>query len=91
MEFRNIFREKLIKRDYLILSDRTVKILAPEFDKIRLVEAAELWTFKREKRIYEVADVLNYCILMLDSLDIEEIVLNKMKNNAVKYPATCKI
>lgn len=36
----------------------------------------------------ELADVLNYCILMADALDldIKEIVLNKMDKNAIKYP-----
>ena len=36
----------------------------------------------------ELADVLNYCILMADALDLDvkEIVLNKMEKNALKYP-----
>lgn len=59
------------------------------------IEAAELlehFQWGKEYDIGEVADeladVLNYCILMADALDldIEEIVLNKMEKNAVKYP-----
>ena len=36
----------------------------------------------------ELADVLIYCIYMADAMDfnIEEIILNKMEKNAVKYP-----
>lgn len=38
----------------------------------------------------ELADVLNYCILLADTLnlDIKEIVLNKMKKTAIKYPVS---
>lgn len=59
------------------------------------IEAAELlehFQWGKEYDIDEVADeladVFNYCILMaieLD-LDIKEIILNKMKKNAIKYP-----
>lgn len=36
----------------------------------------------------ELADVLIYCIYMADAMnfDIEEIILNKMEKNALKYP-----
>lgn len=36
----------------------------------------------------ELADVLNYCILMADvcGLDMDEIVLEKIKSNNEKYP-----
>lgn len=59
------------------------------------IEAAELLEHFQWGKDYdisevadELADVFNYCILMaieLD-LDINEIVLNKMKKNAEKYP-----
>ena len=59
------------------------------------IEAAELLEHFQWGKDYdidevadELADVFNYCILMaieLD-LDINEIVLNKMKKNAIKYP-----
>ena len=59
------------------------------------IEAAELLEHFQWGKNYdidevadELADVFNYCILMaieLD-LDINEIVLNKMKKNAIKYP-----
>ena len=60
------------------------------------IEAAELLEHFQWGKEYdlgevadELADVLNYCILMADALDldIEEIVLNKMEKNAVKYPS----
>ena len=36
----------------------------------------------------ELADVINYCLLMADKLgvDAEQIVLDKMEKNAKKYP-----
>ena len=36
----------------------------------------------------ELADVLNYCILMADAcgLDMDEIVQEKIKRNNAKYP-----
>jgi dCTP diphosphatase len=59
------------------------------------IEAAELlecfqWNneYKKEDVVDELADIVNYCILLADKLDvdIEEIVLNKMKKNEEKYP-----
>ena len=64
------------------------------------VEAAELlevfqWSgydtvceSKQDKIREELADVLNYCILMADvcGLDMDEIVQEKIKNNNAKYP-----
>ena len=36
----------------------------------------------------ELADILIYCMYMADSLDldIKEIIYDKMKKNAIKYP-----
>ena len=59
------------------------------------IEAAELlecfqWSdeYDREAVISELADVVNYAILMADKLgvDLEEIVLDKLKHNEEKYP-----
>ena len=59
------------------------------------IEAGELlecfqWNneFKKEDVVDELADIVNYCILMADKLgvDLEEIVINKMKKNEEKYP-----
>lgn len=59
------------------------------------IEAAELLEhFQWGKEIdvgevgEELADVLIYCIYMADAMDfnIKEIILDKMKKNAVKYP-----
>ena len=50
---------------------------------------AELDAKGKEDRIKEeLADVLNYCILMADAygFDMDEIVLEKMKDNNAKYP-----
>ena len=59
------------------------------------IEADELlehfqWNkeYNKEEVADELADVLNYCILMADALDVDvkEIVLNKIEKNAIKYP-----
>lgn len=59
------------------------------------IEAAELlecfqWNneYKKEEVVDELADIVNYCILLSDKLDVdlEEIVLNKLKKNEAKYP-----
>ena len=43
---------------------------------------------KIDKIREELADVLNYCILMADvcGLDMDEIIVEKVKRNALKYP-----
>lgn len=43
---------------------------------------------KQEKIREELADVVNYCVLMADAcgLDLDEIVQEKIKVNNVKYP-----
>ena len=43
---------------------------------------------KKDKIKEELADVLNYCILMADAcgLDLDEIVQAKVKRNCEKYP-----
>lgn len=45
---------------------------------------------KQEKIKEELADVLNYCVLMTDAcgLDIDEIVQEKIKVNNEKYPVS---
>ena len=59
------------------------------------IEAAELlehfqWgkNYKIDEVSEELADVLIYCMYMADALDldIQEIILNKMEKNAIKYP-----
>ena len=43
---------------------------------------------KKDKVREELADVLNYCILMADTcgLNLDEIIQEKVKKNAEKYP-----
>ena len=45
---------------------------------------------KQEKIKEELADVINYCVLMADvcGLDIDEIVQEKIKVNNEKYPVS---
>lgn len=44
---------------------------------------------KIDKIKEELADVINYCILMADAcnLDLDKIITDKIKLNAAKYPA----
>lgn len=61
-----------------------------------VIEAAELlecfqWndtTYDKNHVCEELADVMNYCIVMADKLgvDIEEILLQKLEKNRIKYP-----
>ncbi len=59
------------------------------------IEAAELlecfqWNsdYDKEAVTEELADVMNYCILMADKIgiDIEKAIVDKIKKNAEKYP-----
>lgn len=59
------------------------------------IEAGELlecfqWNnnYNKEEVCEELADVVNYCIVMADRLqvDLEEIVLQKLEKNRQKYP-----
>lgn len=59
------------------------------------IEAGELlecfqWdaSYDKEAVCEELADVVNYCILMANKLDVdlEEIVLKKLEKNRQKYP-----
>ena len=44
--------------------------------------------YNKQNVCEELADVINYCILMADALDVdlEEIVLSKLEKNKEKYP-----
>ncbi len=59
------------------------------------IEAAELlecfqWNSEYDKEAVteELADVMNYCILMADKIgvDIEDAIISKIRKNAAKYP-----
>ena len=59
------------------------------------IEAVELlecfqWNTEYDKEAVceELADLINYCVLMANRLevDLEEIVLNKLEKNRQKYP-----
>lgn len=59
------------------------------------IEAGELlecfqWNSEYDKEAVceELADVMNYCIVMADRLqvDLEEIILKKLEKNRQKYP-----
>ena len=59
------------------------------------IEAGELlecfqWggRYDKEAVCEELADVVNYCLVMADQLDVdlEEIILRKLETNIAKYP-----
>ena len=53
------------------------------------IEAGELLEcFQWNNNYEELADVVNYCIVMADQLqvDLEKIVLDKLEKNRQKYP-----
>ena len=97
-----VIMEELMNELIIFQSDRNwKKFHTPEnLAKSISIEAAELlehfqWQkeYDKEELVDELADVLNYCFLMADALDVDvkEIVLNKMKKNAIKYPAKVKV
>ncbi|MDD4157042.1 MAG: nucleotide pyrophosphohydrolase [Candidatus Cloacimonetes bacterium] len=60
-----------------------------------VIESGELlecfqWNsnYNHDEAVEELADILNYCILMADALnvDLEQIVLDKIEKNKKKYP-----
>lgn len=65
-----------------------------------VIEAGELlecfqWdsAFKKDAVCEELADIMNYCILLADKInaDMEEIILDKIAKNEEKYPVDkCK-
>ena len=44
--------------------------------------------FDRDEVCEELADVMNYCILLADKLDVDikEVLLNKLARSEIKYP-----
>lgn len=59
------------------------------------IEAGELlecfqWNndFNKQDVCEELADVMNYCILLADKLDVDikEIILDKLEKSKIKYP-----
>ena len=62
---------------------------AAELLEIFQWSADDVWCKdKMEKIREELADVLNYCILMADTcgLDMDEIIQEKVRKNGEKYP-----
>ena len=94
--------EETIKQILKFRDDRDWKQFHNPKDLAISMEAAELlevfqWSGtdvsnegKQEKIKEELADVLNYCVLMADAcgLDIDEIVQEKIKVNNEKYPVS---
>ena len=66
----------------------SISLEAAELFEVFQWSAEDVWCKKKEKVKEELADVLNYCILMADTcgLDLDEIILEKVKKNGEKYP-----
>lgn len=67
----------------------SISLEAAELLEIFQWSAEDVWCEeKKEKVREELADVLMYCILMADicGLDLDEIIQEKLKKNAEKYP-----
>ena len=92
MDFKNVKREVVqFTEDRNWDQFHTPENLAKSIS----IEAAELlecfqWNSEYDKEAVteELADVMNYCILMADKIgvNIEEAIINKMRKNAEKYP-----
>ena len=90
--------EELIKRLATFRDARDwAQFHTPEnLAKSIMIEGAELlehfqWdnNYNREEMVEELADVMSYCMLMADRLDIdiEQAIHNKIDKNEAKYPA----
>lgn len=89
--------EELIRKILLFRDQRDWKQFhTPEnLAKSISIEAAELlenfqWDndFDKNKVTEELADVMMYCILMADSIDVDilKIIEDKLNKNSLKYP-----
>lgn len=67
----------------------SISLEAAELLEIFQWSAEDIWCEEKKEKIREeLADVLNYCILMADAcgLDMDEIIQEKVRKNAEKYP-----
>ena len=67
----------------------SISLEAAELLEIFQWSADDVWCKDKMKKIREeLADVLNYCILMADTcgLDMDEIIQEKVRKNGEKYP-----
>lgn len=67
----------------------SISLEAAELLEVFQWSQENVWcTEKMDKIREELADILNYCILMADTcdLDMDEIVQEKIRKNAEKYP-----
>lgn len=67
----------------------SISLEAAELLEIFQGSAEDTWCQEKKEKIREeLADVLMYCILMADTceLDLDEIILEKVRRNAEKYP-----
>ena len=85
------FRDDSNWRQFPNQKDWAISIFleAAELLEVFQWSAEDVWCEdKKDKIREELADVLNYCVLMADAcgLDMDEIVLEKIKKNEEKYP-----
>ena len=85
------FRDERNWRQFHNPKDLAISISheAAELLEIFQWSAEDTWCQEKKEKIREeLADVLMYCILMADTceLDLDEIILEKVRKNAEKYP-----
>ena len=67
----------------------SISLEASELLEIFQWSGEDIWCEEKKEKIREeLADVLNYCIFKADTcgLDLDEIILEKVKKNDEKYP-----
>ena len=67
----------------------SISLEAAELLEVFQWSAEDIWCNENKDKVEEeLADIINYCILMADScnLDLDEIVQRKIKRNEEKYP-----
>ena len=90
-ELRNAIVQFTNERDWNQFHNGKDLALALSIEAAELNEAF-LWKDPKEVKVEkvkeELADIFNYAILIADKydLDIKQIVMNKIKRNAEKYP-----
>ena len=67
----------------------SISLEAAELLEVFQWSADDVWCEEKKDKVREeLADILNYCILMADTcgVDLDEIIQEKVRKNAEKYP-----
>lgn len=94
-EIQKIIHDFSVERDWIKYHNGKDLALSIVLEAAELIECfqwisnEEAYEMNMEHIKEELADVLIYCIRFADehNFDLEQIILNKLQKNAVKYPA----